>query len=128
MSAALKLVPEVVDHSGGAEAALNYLTGYRAHDKLRPAFHFLPQPCEYCGRTKCEKQRLFKEWVALKAGNAPADMIALAEKAYMSALAGCHQVGPFGLLPARDIETDDRGYCALDNNDYRDDRAKERRR
>lgn len=97
---------------------MNLQAGFRAHAQLRAVF--IREPCEYCGRRKCNKRALLKEWWALKIGDAPPVMIAMAEVAYLKALQECHGCGPFGLIREEDLVQDESGLCPLDTMDSKE--------
>ena len=126
MSAALKIVPNVITHAWGASQALDRIAEERKH-----ALKLVPLPCERCGRTECDRESSMRTYDAALTGDADEGTC---EALWVRALLAddlCIPVAsmefrPAPVIPEHDIELDPEGYCATDALDRAYDLARER--
>lgn len=129
MTALLRIIPDVVDHSAGAAQAQNTLAEQRKHD-LRLVD---PVPCERCGAKDCGREAAWSRYDTLLMADAPESdqdeafevWVVLDKRCAANTKVPMRFVA---VIPASDIELDAGGYCALDNWDNRYDSARERSR
>lgn len=132
MTALLRLVPDVVDHSAGAAQAQNTLAEQRKHD-LRLVD---PIPCERCGAKDCGREAAWSRYDTLLMADTPESdqdeafevWVVLDKRCAANTKVPMRFVA---VIPAADIETDEHGYVVPCHHGARVDaawdREKERR-